>query len=766
MTTVPVPTQLKATIDAALERIAQLAPLATGHFAEAVARAGDHGEAIAAQHLRNRLLAYLDGKGFHRQPDVGFNPWMRPDLENLVEQLDLALLRHFELPKRSAPRPGPGTRVLLLIDHLPPRGRMFAHTRQVCTYALALALDPGVEAVCVLATQETAPENPFLAAAELGPEHELGWRAEIEELAGGPVPKVRFVTPDRVGPVRPYARSVAAAKDFEPDIVFDHQGIFRARLLPLLLRPRAAMVAVQMNQVNPEPPYADLVLAHGYSAEFSAKPTPSKWRSHKVPLIPFPRESSVDPNDLGPPSPLRIVTVLTLGRLEQGLMRNEAAGLKFVIAFLEEHRQAVWLMVAVENPEAFASVIAPYLPADVADRIRLLPAVNDLRAIYQHCHIYMHLPSLGGGNMGMAMAVAEGVPVLAREGTDAANTLWPDEVYRGPGHGAQVLRRLAADPDIRAKRAARQHRKLTREHSPQAVSGDLQPLLAQALANFETRPVRAPVRSPSGGSEMRKRYDHRVKWISDAMANEINIRFDSNPFRSLYQGIAIACIGGRTGSYFLAERMLRHGAVITEGFLETRIFNVCKRRRLSGLQDYCERHLQENAVNGVFGFKGGFGSLTTLILAGEFPDHLDDWKFVHLSRTDTLKQAISFVIAKENKSWRSFEPIKKDLIDDDYDGARIAEEVKSIANQGRVWEEVYRLFGIDPLRIVYEDLAADPVAVTAAVAAYVGLKGPPITDPRFFANPPMERQASELNERWEARFLEEQSECPATARSI
>jgi Stf0 sulphotransferase len=256
-------------------------------------------------------------------------------------------------------------------------------------------------------------------------------------------------------------------------------------------------------------------------------------------------------------------------------------------------------------------------------------------------------------------------------------------------------------------------------------------------------------------AEMRKRYDHRMAWIAKVMSAEISIEFDTNPFRALKKRIAVACIGGRTGSYFLAEQLLQHGAVVTEGFLESRIIFACRGRRLYRLQDYCEWHLGENAVSGVFGFKGGFGSLATLVMAGEFPDHLEDWKFVRLSRKDTLKQAISFVIAKENKSWRSFEKIKKDLTDDDFDADVIAQEVQSIANQGKAWDEVFQLFGIEPFPIVYEDLADDPAGVTDAVAEYVGLHGPPITDPKFFMNPPLERQASEVNERWEARFLEE-----------
>jgi hypothetical protein len=56
--------------------------------------------------------------------------------------------------------------------------------------------------------------------------------------------------------------------------------------------------------------------------------------------------------------------------------------------------------------------------------------VPDLRAIYEHCHIYMHLPAMAGGGMGMAMAIAEGIPVLAKHGTDAANFIDEDLLYR------------------------------------------------------------------------------------------------------------------------------------------------------------------------------------------------------------------------------------------------------------------------------------------------------------------------------------------------
>ncbi len=377
--------------------------------------------------------------------------------------------------------------MLLLIDHLPARDRLFSHTRQVCTYAAALALVPSVSEIVVLATQETAPENPFHAASELGPDQLTGWREEIEDVAGGPVAKVRFETVDRFGPVRPYAASVAAVATFDPEVVFAFQGIFRSRLLPVILRPRATVIAVQMTEVNPEPDFADLVLAHGHQHDFADWPTPAKWRNHAVPLVPFPKVGSLDPTRLGPASPLRVVTVLTLGRLEKGLMRDDAAALRLVIEFLEEHPTAVWLMVAIEDPAAFAEEIAALVPEAVADRLRLLPVVPDLRALYEHCQLYVHLPPLGGGNMGIAMAVAEGLPVLAGEGTDGANTLLPDQVFSSSRQAANMLRRLAADPALRRQRATRQKEKIERRHSVEASAAALARFMAEALERRRTR---------------------------------------------------------------------------------------------------------------------------------------------------------------------------------------------------------------------------------------------------------------------------------------
>ena len=253
--------------------------------------------------------------------------------------------------------------------------------------------------------------------------------------------------------------------------------------------------------------------------------------------------------------------------------------------------------------------------------------------------------------------------------------------------------------------------------------------------------------------QLEARYDRRLARVIRELSRGVQVGFDANPFRPLTQRFAIAC-SARTGSYLLCEQLLKHGAVALECFLPRRILQTCHNNGMFRLQDYCARHLARNSVNGIFGVKGQFDILAPLALAGEFPAFRHEWRFVYLRRLDVLKQAISFVIAEQTLAWRSFKAPVKTLSIDDFDGPRIAETMREFSSMYTTWEETFRLFAIDPLRITYEGLAADPAEVSASVAAYLGLGGPPITEKRF-VNPPMEVQSTDLNADWEARFHEE-----------
>ena len=191
---------------------------------------------------------------------------------------------------------------------------------------------------------------------------------------------------------------------------------------------------------------------------------------------------------LGPAAALRVVTVLTQGRLERGLMKDGGADLEFVVGFLRQHPRAAWVMVGLGDPNAFAAEIAARIPDGVNGRLRLLGVVPDPAAVFAHCQIYMHPPALGGGAMGAAMAIAAGAPVLARAGGDISNLLPAGHAYVDAAQAGVRLRRLATDDDLRQRWLIAQQRTLARDHSIAAAARALHPVIAEARALSRARP--------------------------------------------------------------------------------------------------------------------------------------------------------------------------------------------------------------------------------------------------------------------------------------
>ena len=260
------------------------------------------------------------------------------------------------------------------------------------------------------------------------------------------------------------------------------------------------------------------------------------------------------------------------------------------------------------------------------------------------------------------------------------------------------------------------------------------------------------VQPNSENRRLRQGYERRLAQDIEALTKGgVDLRFPDNPFRSLTKRFVIAS-SARTGSHLLCERLLTHGAVVTECFLPGQILAACRKAGTASLAAYCERYLENNALGGVFGTKGLTRLLAPLILAGEFPEYRHDWRFVHLTREDILKQAISFVIADLTQSWRSFKAPARELGDEDFDAARIARTRATCELRNRQWNDTFELFGIEPMRITYEQLSSDPDGVAARVAEYLDLTGPPVTDKRF-VNPPLEVQTTNVNARWEEMFL-------------
>jgi LPS sulfotransferase NodH len=172
--------------------------------------------------------------------------------------------------------------------------------------------------------------------------------------------------------------------------------------------------------------------------------------------------------------------------------------------------------------------------------------------------------------------------------------------------------------------------------------------------------------------------------------------------------------------------------------------------------------------NGVFGAKLMWGTHAELTgrLAGLHPELAGDElpllerefgrriRFMHLYRDDILAQAVSWLRAEQTGVW--FIGGKGEIGGgrdpaggrSAYDRDAITRIMRTIEEHDAGWERWFGAHGVRPYRVRYEDLAADPEAVTLGVLDHLGLALP--AGRRI--TPSHRRQADRRTEEWITRY--------------
>jgi len=227
-----------------------------------------------------------------------------------------------------------------------------------------------------------------------------------------------------------------------------------------------------------------------------------------------------------------------------------------------------------------------------------------------------------------------------------------------------------------------------------------------------------------------------------------------SPFADVAQKFVICCTS-RTGSTLLCRLLQSYGAESQE-FLNPQRVEIEK--ALSGARNYrelCAHLVRAYAPGKAFGLKGTFQVVAPLFLISEFPDNLDGWRFVFLTRANLVRQAISMILAQKQQAYASWQEPIRAIGDADYVAEEIAGAIEIITLGNAWWESFFANFGVEPLRITYEQLAADQGGTAETVSRFCGLTqsgGHADGEPR---GRPLSRQSTELNLRWEARFRAE-----------
>lgn len=126
--------------------------------------------------------------------------------------------------------------------------------------------------------------------------------------------------------------------------------------------------------------------------------------------------------------------------------------------------------------------------------------------------------------------------------------------------------------------------------------------------------------------------------------------------------------------------------------------------------------------------------------------------FVHLSRADKVAQAVSLVLAYQTGRWHlNADGSAREQLgarrEPTYDQDHIASELATLEYEEGWWNEWFDVQGISPIRVTYQQLAAQPVETLAQILAAIDR---PIDKP--LPEPGTARVATEVNEQWCARF--------------
>lgn len=130
--------------------------------------------------------------------------------------------------------------------------------------------------------------------------------------------------------------------------------------------------------------------------------------------------------------------------------------------------------------------------------------------------------------------------------------------------------------------------------------------------------------------------------------------------------------------------------------------------------------------------------------------------FLHLTRQDKLKQAVSYVKAEQTGLWHTapdgteVERLAPPQVPT-YEPARIRACIEEMKAYDHEWEKWFVTEKIDPFRIQYEALSADPVRTLSTVLDHLGLDCGAMSD----VEPGVTKMADKISQDWVARFRSE-----------
>jgi trehalose 2-sulfotransferase len=218
------------------------------------------------------------------------------------------------------------------------------------------------------------------------------------------------------------------------------------------------------------------------------------------------------------------------------------------------------------------------------------------------------------------------------------------------------------------------------------------------------------------------------------------------------------CFTNRSGSNYLASLLASTGEFPAgrEMFNVKAVTHACRKHGITSLDAYCRRQMQQQAHKRRFAAKVGLAQLLTLARLGYLGTVFPNPHFIHIQRYDIIAQAVSFMIATQNKAFSAkHQPVVKDE-DLRYDGAQIARMMSRLSSRNIGFQDFLLRNRLPTFPLLYERLNDDPLASLTRIMGWLGVAMPD----KLASCSTTQPQSSTVKDAWRDRFIAESGNEP------
>jgi LPS sulfotransferase NodH len=202
------------------------------------------------------------------------------------------------------------------------------------------------------------------------------------------------------------------------------------------------------------------------------------------------------------------------------------------------------------------------------------------------------------------------------------------------------------------------------------------------------------------------------------------------------------CMTPRSGSTYLSALLQANGLGRSGEHAKSEPFRIAggdlaalaEQAGLRSYQDYVWNRIERFSEGDVFMAKADWPQFAPLYYSGAVAALFSNARYIYLTREDMMAQAVSRYISSVTGYFHSIQPgeavARAQEVPLDHD--LITRNVKHLVEMKGAWDQFFAAQLIRPLRVTYEQLDEDPLAVLRAIFAYVDL---PLPDPPVMTTP-------------------------------